>query len=94
MKTTGIIRRIDAGVIITPKPKKRINTRIFADFCPTKFAQIGGSLQTLSKKRDFALHIKPIAEMRFAFRKSKTRQRTSPCRETITPFRLLHLCLV
>ena len=26
MKATGIVRRIDAGVIITPKPKKRITT--------------------------------------------------------------------
>lgn len=26
MKATGIVRRIDAGVIITPKSKNRINT--------------------------------------------------------------------
>jgi len=32
MKATGIVRRIDAGVIITPKPKNRINTR----GCPTE----------------------------------------------------------
>ncbi len=33
MKAAGIVRRIDARVIITQKPKKRINTRFFADFC-------------------------------------------------------------
>lgn len=32
MKAIEIVRRIDAGVIITPKPKKRINTEFFTDF--------------------------------------------------------------
>lgn len=41
MKATGIVRRIDAGVIIAPKPKKPHKYWFFADFCPTKFAQIG-----------------------------------------------------
>lgn len=40
MKTTGIVRRIDAGVIIAPKPKKSHKYWFFADFYPTKFAQI------------------------------------------------------
>ena len=40
MKATGIVRRIDAGVIITPKPKKRINTRVFASLPhPTHWCQ-------------------------------------------------------
>ena len=39
MKATGIVRRIDAGVIITPKPKKPHKYWFFADFCPTEFAK-------------------------------------------------------
>lgn len=41
MKATGIVRRIDAGVIITPKSKKLHKYWVFAGFRPTKFAQIG-----------------------------------------------------
>ena len=39
MKATGIVRRIDAGVIITPKPINPHKHWFFADFCPTQFAQ-------------------------------------------------------
>ena len=39
MKATGIVRRIDAGVIITPKPNKPHKYWFFADFCPTQFTQ-------------------------------------------------------
>ena len=41
MKATGIVRRIDACVIIGQKQINRITTGFFNDFCPTKFAQIG-----------------------------------------------------
>ena len=39
MKATGIVRRIDASVIITPKPKKPHKYWFFADFCLTEFAK-------------------------------------------------------
>ena len=32
MKATGIVRRIEARVIITPRAIKRINTGFFTDF--------------------------------------------------------------
>ena len=38
MKATGIVRRIEEYGIIGQTSKKRINTRVFADFCPTQFA--------------------------------------------------------
>ncbi len=34
MKATGIVRRIDAGVIITPKPKKVHKCWDFCKFAP------------------------------------------------------------
>ena len=34
MKATGIVRRIDARVIIGQKPTNRITTGVFNDFCP------------------------------------------------------------
>ncbi|MBO5454648.1 MAG: hypothetical protein J6A69_11915 [Clostridia bacterium] len=34
MKATGIVRRIDARVIIRQKPTNRITTWVFNDFCP------------------------------------------------------------
>ena len=34
MKATGIVRRIDARVIIRQKPTNRITTGVFNDFCP------------------------------------------------------------
>ena len=39
MKATGIVRRIDARGIITQKPWKPHKHWVFADLCPTKFAQ-------------------------------------------------------
>ncbi len=33
MKATGIVRRIDARVIIGQKPTNRITTGFFSDFC-------------------------------------------------------------
>ena len=57
MKATGIVRRIDAGVIITPKPKSGINTGLFADFCPTKFAQNPVKIGFTIKKVRCSLHI-------------------------------------
>ena len=40
MKATGIVRRIEECVIIGQKLKKpHNNTGVFADFCPTQFAQ-------------------------------------------------------
>ncbi len=39
MKATGIVRCIEECGIIGKSRKNRINTRVFADFCPTKFAQ-------------------------------------------------------
>ena len=39
MKATGIVRRVEARVIIGKKSKNRINTMDFADFCPTQFTQ-------------------------------------------------------
>ena len=57
MKTTGIVRRIDAGVIITPKPINPHKYWVFANFCPIQFAQnfvlIGFSI----KKVRCSLHI-------------------------------------
>ena len=44
MKATGIVRRIEECVIIGQKLKKRINTRVFADFSETKFAQYNISI--------------------------------------------------
>ena len=38
MKATGIVRRIEECVIMGQNSKNRINTRAFADFCPTQFA--------------------------------------------------------
>ena len=40
MKATGIVRRIDARVIITPRAIKPHKHWVFTDFCPTQFAQI------------------------------------------------------
>ncbi len=37
MKATGIVRRIDACVIIGQKPINRITTGFFNDFCPNFF---------------------------------------------------------
>ena len=39
MKATGIVRRVEEYGIIGQISKNRINTRVFADFCPTQFAQ-------------------------------------------------------
>lgn len=57
MKATGIVRRIDAGVIITPKLRNRINTGLFADFCPTKFAKNPVLIVFSIKKARCILHI-------------------------------------
>ena len=34
MKATGIVRRVEEYGIIGQISKNRINTRVFADFCP------------------------------------------------------------
>lgn len=57
MKATGIVRRIDAGVIITPKPKKPHEHWFFADFCPTKFAKNPVLIVFSIKKARCILHI-------------------------------------
>ena len=57
MKATGIVRRIDAGVIITPKPINPHKHWFFADFCPTKFAKNPVLIVFTIKKARCSLHI-------------------------------------
>ena len=50
MKATGIVRRIDAGVIITPKPKKVHKCWDFCKFAPLN-ALVSKTVFIHSKKR-------------------------------------------
>ena len=50
MKATGIVRRIDAGVIITPRAIKPHKHWVFCWFCPKHFEKTSGfRLQFLLK---------------------------------------------
>lgn len=57
MKSTGIVRRIDAGVIITPKPINPHKHWFLANFYPTQFSQNPVKIGFSIKKRGRSLHI-------------------------------------